>query len=210
MEIITRSRYSIEKVGIFDLSEFEKQGDFSHKVLIDEIVAQGDRIGQTSNVKAPMTEWNMCYESVEFQKLGSIIVREGIIPYLGAYYNNIEDIKKQTYIVNDMWGAEYRGNGDDFTQPHDHRASYCSFSYYLQTPEGSPPLVFNDMRTEVQPTVGMLVCFKGDYRHSVPKAKHDGSRIMIAGNSTLANPERAMVEILRMGGYEVNEPVQNS
>ena len=58
MEIITRSRYSIEKVGIFDLSEFEKQGDFSHKVLIDEIVAQGDRIGQTSNVKAPMTEWN--------------------------------------------------------------------------------------------------------------------------------------------------------
>ena len=102
MEIITRSRYSIEKVGIFDLSEFEKQGDFSHKVLIDEIIAQGDRIGQTSNVKAPMTEWNMCYESMEFQKLGSIIVREGIIPYLGAYYNNIEDIKlnAQHYVVN--------------------------------------------------------------------------------------------------------------
>ena len=210
MEMISRSRYSVEKIGIFDLNEYEKRGDFSHQVLIDEIIAQGDRIGYKSNVKAPMTEWNMCYESAEFQKLAQVVVRHGVIPYLGAYYNNLEDIKRQTYIVCDMWGAEYRGNGDDWTQPHDHRASHCSFSYYLQTPEGCPPLVFGDMRTEIQPKEGMLVCFKGDYMHEVPKAKHEGSRIMIAGNTQVANPQDAMIDVLRSQGFEVNAPVSSS
>jgi len=207
MEMITRSRYAMEKIATFDWSG---RNEWSDNILIDEIKAQGDRIGYKSNVKAPMTEWNMCYESEEFQKLAQIIVREGIIPYLGAYFNNPEDIKRHTYVVCDMWGAVYRGNGEDFTQTHDHRNSMCSFSYYLQTPEGCPPIVFDDMRTEIHPTPGMLVLFRGDHKHSVPPAKHDGERIMIAGNVQSCPPDNAMVEVLRSRGYEVNGPVSNS
>lgn len=211
MQIISRSRYKVEKIGVFENFDTSFQGyEVDNQKLIDEILAQGDRIGGKSNVKAPMTEWNMCYESAEFQKLAAHIIRNGAIPYLGATYLNLEDIKKQTYIMCDMWGAEYRGNGEDWTQPHDHRASYVSFSYYLQAPEGAPPIIFDDMRTEVHPKPGMLVCFRGDYMHSVPKAKHDGSRIMIAGNIQIANPRNAMVDLLRAEGYEVNEPVSNS
>ena len=206
-EMISKSTYKVENVGVYDLSEFEKNGDFSHQVLIDEIVAQGDRIGHASNVKAPMTEWNMCLHSAEFQKLARIIMTNGVIPYLGSQFMNLEDIKRKSYIVSDMWGAEYRGNGDDFTQPHDHRASYCSFSYYLQTPKGCPPLIFDELNIAVDPTPGMLVCFMGYNKHSVPKAKHEGSRVMIAGNTEVANQHDVMVEVLRSEGYEVNEPV---
>ena len=109
-----------------------------------------------------------------------------------------------------MWGAEYRGNGDDFTLSHDHRASFCSFSYYLQTPKGCPPLIFDELDIAIDPTPGMLVCFRGDNKHSVPRAKHEGSRIMIAGNTTIANQEQAMVDMLRNAGYEVNEPVSST
>ena len=209
-EMITKSLYTVETVGVYDLSEYEKNGDFSHQILIDEILAQGDRIGHESNVKAPMTEWNMCLYSEEFGKLARIIMREGVIPFLGANYMNLNDIKKHQYIVSDMWGAEYRGNGEDFTQSHDHRASFCSFSYYIQTPKGCPPLIFDELNIAIDPTPGMLVCFKGDNKHSVPKAKHEGSRIMIAGNTTVANPRDAMVNILREEGYEVNEPVSST
>mgnify|MGYP005992620197 FL=1 len=209
-EMITKSMYKTENVGVYDLSEYEKNGDFSHQILIDEILAQGDRIGYESNVKAPMTEWNMCLHSAEFTKLANIIVRNGVIPYLAQNYMNEEDIKKNSYAVVDMWGAEYRGNGEDFTQSHDHRASFCSFSYYIQTPKGCPPLIFDELNIAIDPTPGMLVCFKGDNKHSVPKAKHEGSRIMIAGNTTVVNPVGVMVEVLRSKGFEVNEPVSNT
>ena len=208
MEIISRSRYKVEKIGVFE--DFHIGKDIDNDKLAEEILAQGDRIGYKSNVKAPMTEWNMCYESAEFAKLANYIIRDGIVPYLGAFYNNLDDIKKQIYIMADMWGADYRGNGEDFTQAHDHRAAYACFSYYIKTPEGSPPIVFEDIRTEVKPKEGMLVCFRGDYMHHVPKAKHDGSRIMIAGNVQIAPPRNAMMDILRSEGYEVNAPVSDS
>jgi len=210
LEMIKKNTFKTESVGVYDLSEYEKNGDFSHQVLIDEILSQGDRIGSKSNVKAPMTEWNMCLHSQEFGKLGKLIVKEGVIPFLGSNYMNLDDIKKQTYAINDMWGAEYRGNGEDFTQSHDHRASFCSFSYYIQTPKGCPPLIFDQLNIAIDPTPGMLVCFKGDNKHSVPKAKHEGSRIMIAGNTCIVNPDGVMVEVLRSRGYEVNEPVSST
>ena len=206
MEMITRSRYAVEKIGVHDLSEHK---EIDNQVLIDEILAQGDRIGYKSNVKAPMTEWNMCYESVEFQKLANIIVRDCVVPYLGAYFNNLEDIKRHQYAVVDMWGADYRGNGEDFTQKHDHRMARCAFSYYLQTPEGCPPLVFDDMRTEIHPKPGMCVTFIGDYMHSVPTAVHDGSRIMIAGNVMPLPPKEVMVASLQSEGYQI-ERIQDS
>ena len=209
-EMITKSVYKTESIGVYDLTKFEEDGVFSHDILIKEIIEQGDRIKSKSNVKAPMTEWNMCLHSQEFQKLGACIIRNGVIPYLGDRFMNLDDIKKQTYILNDMWGAEYRGNGDDFTQSHDHRASFCSFSYYLQTPKGCPPLIFDELDIAIDPTPGMLVCFRGDNKHSVPRAKHEGSRIMIAGNTTIANQEQAMVDMLRNAGYEVNAPVSST
>jgi len=210
LEMIKTNTFKTENIGVYDLTDFEKNGVFSHQVLIDEILAQGDRIEHKSNVKAPMTEWNMCLHSQEFGKLGKLIVKEGVIPFLGSNYMNLDDIKKQTYAINDMWGAEYRGNGEDFTQSHDHRASFCSFSYYIQTPKGCPPLIFDELNIAIDPTPGMLVCFKGDNKHSVPKAKHEGSRIMIAGNTCIVNPDGVMVEVLRSRGYEVNEPVSST
>ena len=75
---------------------------------------------------------------------------------------------------------------------------------------GLPPLIFDELNIAIDPTPGMLVCFKGDNKHSVPKAKHEGSRIMIAGNTAIANPRDAMVNILREEGYEVNEPVSST
>lgn len=207
MELITKSRYTTEHVGVFD---FAGRNEWSDNILIDEILAQGDRIKHKSNVKAPMTEWNMCLESKEFGKLANVIVREGCIPYLSSFYMNEKDIKAQRYAVVDMWGAEYRGNGEDFTQSHDHRHSFVSFSYYLKCPKNCPPLVFDDLNIKIDPKPGMLVCFRGDMKHSVPKGKHEGSRIMIAGNTMVMPQNKMMEELLKMEGYEVNAPISNS
>ena len=209
LEMIKTSTFKTENIGVYDLTDFEKNGVFSHQVLIDEILAQGDRIEHKSNVKAPMTEWNMCFHSEEFRKLRNIIVINGAIPFLTQNYMD-EDIKNFAYTVEHMWGAEYRGNGDDFTRTHDHRTSFCSFSYYIQTPKGCSPLVFDNLNIQIDPTPGMLVCFKGDNKHSVPKAKHEGSRFMIAGNLNILNSHEVMVEVLRNRGYEVNEPISNT
>jgi len=77
-----------------------------------------------------------------------------------------------------MWGITYKKGG--YITPHCHNPyTYC-FSYNLNIPKNSPPLVFTYSGHKVKPKEGQLIIFEGRLSHGVPLSKVD-NRCVIAG-----------------------------
>ena len=158
----------IENLHRHDNELFEKQ--------IREL---GDAQHRKSNVKADMTEWLLTeYES--FRGLGIDIV-----------VNHLPNLNRPTidgsvfdWVIMALWGNVYHKG--DYTDSHDHMPAAYSFTYYVKVPDGSAPLIFDDLGETWAPRVGDLVLFPGYVKHSVPKHTIDENRISIAGNITTA------------------------
>lgn len=77
-----------------------------------------------------------------------------------------------------LWAAVY--NYGDFAHRHSHIGeSEFSFVYYISTPEGSSPLIFDDFL--VEPISGLCVIFDSTQKHYVPENKCNGRKVL-AGN----------------------------
>ena len=158
----------IENLHRHDNELFEKQ--------IREL---GDAQHRKSNVKADMTEWLLTeYES--FRGLGIDIV-----------VNHLPNLNRPTidgsvfdWVIMALWGNVYHKG--DYTDSHDHMPAPYSFTYYVKAPDGSAPLIFDDLGETWYPKEGDLVLFPGYVKHSVPKHTIDENRISIAGNITTA------------------------
>ena len=139
----------------------------------------GDVQSKKTNVKAEMTDWLLTeYES--FRNLGIDIV-----------VNHLPHLSKPTvdgsvfdWIITALWGNIYHKG--DYTDPHDHMPAAYSFTYYVKVPEGSAPLILDDLGEIWTPKEGDLVLFPAHLKHSVPKHTIDEDRISIAGNLTTA------------------------
>ena len=158
----------IENLAGHDNDLFEKQirecGDVQHR---------------KSNVKAEMTHWLLTkYES--FRSLGIDIVVNHL-PYL---MRPTVDGSIFDWVIIALWGNIYHKG--DYTVSHDHMPSPFSFTYYVKVPEGSAPLIFDDLGEIWHPKEGDLVLFPGHIKHSVPEHTIDKNRISIAGNLTTA------------------------
>lgn len=94
---------------------------------------------------------------------------------------NVTDCKEN--LEYQLWAAVY--NYGDFAHKHTHNPSVFSFVYYVEAPEGSSPLVFDDFM--IIPQNGLCVIFDGNASHYVPKNKCNGRRV-IAGNFKEENP----------------------
>jgi len=81
--------------------------------------------------------------------------------------------------ITHLWGQLY--NEGDFQESHDHVPHDYTFVFYVNTPEGSSPIVFDASMEELHPRPGSLLVFPGWVKHSVPKNKCEG-RSIIAGN----------------------------
>ena len=68
---------------------------------------------------------------------------------------------------------------------HNHGDIYASFVYYVNTPEGSSPIIFPDENETVEAREGNILIFPGHVNHYVPKNKCDG-RVVVAGNINLS------------------------
>ena len=144
-----------------------------------QIRESGDVQSKKTNVKAEMTQWLLTeYES--FRSLGVDIV-----------VNHLPHLSKPTvdgsvfdWIITALWGNIYHKG--DYTDPHDHMPAAYSFTYYVKVPEGSAPLILDDLGEIWTPKEGDLVLFPGHIRHSVPEHTIDKNRISIAGNLTTA------------------------
>jgi len=79
---------------------------------------------------------------------------------------------------NEMWGMTYQKGS--ILGPHTHSPTMYSFSYNLNIPKNSPPLVFLDSGYRVKPKEGQLVIFESRLSHGVPLCKVN-NRCVIAG-----------------------------
>ncbi len=79
----------------------------------------------------------------------------------------------------ELWGVLYK-EGDYITE-HNHSPSLYSFSYYVNAPKGSSPLVFVTSGRKIKPEAGKVVIFESRLKHKVLPNKVNG-RCIISGN----------------------------
>lgn len=87
--------------------------------------------------------------------------------------------KKVDLKCAELWGVLYK-EGDYITE-HNHSPSLYSFSYYVNVPKGSSPLVFVTSGRKIKPEAGKVVIFESRLIHKVLPNKGNG-RCIISGN----------------------------
>lgn len=154
-----------------------------NEALISLIRAEGGTNSHLSNVKGYMTKWllDMDHDAAPYNKFFTFLNE--------SFYNSLACLMNKggrpangdlLYRIDTMWGAIYEHG--DWCDSHVHPPGQLSWCYYLQVPEGSPPLIFDDIDFRFEPEVGDLVIFPGWMNHSVPEQTVHGDRIVLAGN----------------------------
>lgn len=147
----------------------EEMNPILHKIILEKSV--------TEDVGALMTSWKFFTD--EFLVVGNyalnFIENLKVTPPAGKF--------SKLKLV-DLWGQLYRFG--DYQIPHQHHPNDFSFVYYVNTPEGSSPLYFDDTKQTIFPKAGKMVLFESWIRHSVPKNQCEG-RSIIAGNIIFEN-----------------------
>jgi hypothetical protein len=86
------------------------------------------------------------------------------------------------YKIAISWGVLY--NIGEGARKHSHEPYPLTFVYYINVPEGSSPLIVDDLEIDV--SAGQLIVLSGDKYHQVPPSTVDG-RCVIAGNISLTS-----------------------
>ena len=149
--------------------------------VIKAIRDEGGTNSHLSNVKGYMTTWklNLDPESPDVKPLFDLIHESFYSSFMNLIDKEGQHLEAQ-YMIESLWGAIYEQG--DFCQKHVHLPSQLSWIYYCQVPEGSPPLLFDDIDYEFYPEVGDLIMFPGWLNHSVPIYDNNEERIILAGN----------------------------
>ena len=153
--------------------------DIPNERIAELILLEGDVKKHSTNLKCDMTDYNFYTKHEELKNVTNIIS------------NTINQEDQFNYIMSECWGAVYRKSHTAI--PHDHYPYVKSFIYYVQSPEGSSPLIFDEshqwnMEKEktptysIKPKTGLLVVFPSECKHSVPPSDIDDERIALAGN----------------------------
>ncbi len=150
----------------------EKLNPILHKIILDN--------AHIRDKGAMMTPWH-CFDIKEFA-----MIAEWVRGVIGGFHWDLytpllldpENIEMELY---NLWGQVYSKN--DYQQAHCHLPHHWSFVYYVNTPRGSSPLVFEQSKRKIYPKEGEVIIFPGWIRHYVPPNKCEG-RSIIAGNFT--------------------------
>ena len=144
-----------------------------NKKLIEESKILDYSHSYETNVKGKMTSYR------SFPKEGEVI-RTWITSLILDHYSYLSDGRRNGRIVHvNSWIARY--DKGDHTVDHDHHPLDFSYSYYINCPKGSSPLVFTTSGKRIKAEDGKVVIFPGIIKHYVPKNRCD-NRIVMAGN----------------------------
>tara|TARA_B100000085_G_C18485641_1_gene489128 strand:- start:627 stop:1148 length:522 start_codon:yes stop_codon:yes gene_type:complete len=127
----------------------------------------------TEDKGALMTSWK-CFEVEEFHTISKWVCNLILNTKIDAQSPIPLGLK-----LDDLWGQIY--NEGAYQVPHDHLPSHWSFVYYVNTPSGSSPLVFEQSGKKIYPKEGEVIFFPAWIRHFVP-TNHCEGRSIIAGN----------------------------
>jgi hypothetical protein len=164
-----------EKIKIFEC--IYEHADLIKNSLIDIILKSKIKTKNTSNVLNDvfvnkMTEWNLNKEYEYFL--------EDLLEYIINLTKNKLDSTNYNLQCKDCWGVIY--NIGDYILPHSHSdSSIYSFTYYVNAPKGSSPLVFPEYDYKIFPSSGKLIIFDSKMLHEIPKNMCK-NRICLVGN----------------------------
>ena len=92
-------------------------------------------------------------------------------------FRPINQLGASNFRITQCWGNRFnKGQG---VMEHNHFPYTMSFSYYVNLPEGSAPIIINDEPVDIDE--GMMLFFPSPYTHSVPNSDID-DRTAIIGN----------------------------
>ena len=151
------------------LKIYENMYPFADKLnpkLHNEIMRIDDTLNKPKSVDAKMSEWRTKNDLFDI-----------VIAFIGKHIENDFCIGGMT--CSECWGI-LCNNGDSIGV-HNHQPAQLSFVYYVNTPKGSSPLVFDTSGYRVKAESGKIVIFDSRLNHHVPKNKCDGRRL-ISGN----------------------------
>jgi hypothetical protein len=160
-----------------------------HKVIRDDLYERvvgdcekysGDSAwGTPRHVFGQKYSNKFCKEIPEWNKFISWI--DGVVSEVALHINNCMSTGAaydiQALHLYEYWGMLYKKGTK--TLPHNHFPYAMSFGYYLNVPDGSPPLIIGGEK--LYPKEGEVVIFPASTVHSVPESDID-NRVMIAGN----------------------------
>ena len=132
-----------------------------------------------SNVIAKMTYRNL--ENKELDKLLRWIMellKRDFVPSGKDWEHHQINGLRWNMKCTELWGVQYQ-KGSYITK-HTHAPYVYSFTYIVNSPKNSPPLIFSTSGHKVKSEEGKLVLWEGRLIHEVPPAKVDG-RCIIAG-----------------------------
>ena len=135
--------------------------------LLELLLNEKDFKDKPGNIKAKSTAW-------ELDKR-----HEAVSNLVEWIYESYMKIERLPLVCPEVWGVVY--NEGDSTECHSHMPSVMSFTYFVNAPEGSSPLVFPGSGTEIKAEAGKVIVFESRLRHEVPPNKCK-NRCVIAGN----------------------------
>lgn len=94
-------------------------------------------------------------------------------------FNDYPYLKEYVLINGNSWFVGY--DVGDYSASHDHIPWLFSWIYYLNTPEGSAPLVFTTSGKKITAEEGKVVIFPSLMRHGVSKNRCK-DRMALVGN----------------------------
>ena len=134
-----------------------------HQIILDNATIDDKGARMTSWKSYGIKEFNLICTWIRNFLLSSSLTRH-------------DDLILRDY---DLWGQLY--NEGSYQVPHDHLPAHWSFVYYVNTPLGSSPLVFEQSKKRYYPKSGEAIIFPGWIRHFVLPNRCEG-RSIIAGN----------------------------
>ena len=156
------------KEDLENANKFKEQSEAKLKEY--EIILENATIEDKG---ALMTSWK-CFQIKEFKTIAEWVIK--------LILNSKRDVYSPIPLsleLSDLWGQLY--NTGDFQVPHDHLPHHWSFVYYVNTPMGSSPLVFEQSGQKIYPKEGEVIFFPAWVRHFVP-TNDCKERSIIAGN----------------------------
>ena len=136
-------------------------------------------VNRTKNSEHPNNMGALMSNPYDFTVKEFDIIVEYVKEVLGSLKDAPHPYKSNPLKLVEVWGQYYKE--DAYQISHYHTHSDLAFVYYVNTPEGSSPLVFDKSEKEVYSKAGEVVIFPGWLIHHVPKNKCD-DRITYAGN----------------------------
>lgn len=179
MNILPIEKFFIQNMICIESTNFPWHEEFAPK-WIDDIIARGDEMKRSTNLKSSMTGFDALLEDDLYGPLKEFIFS---LARTMPTYNPTRQLT-----MTDLWGAIY--NKGDYADAHEHSPSAYSFVYYLKSSKNSSPLIFPTAGNwSYKPSTSQIIMFPGYLDHLVPESNDDEQRVIIAGNIEMNNPE---------------------